>query len=236
METSPETGVAPDSTRAPQTSPRRWIGYVIPMAVYLALTALEGDKGIGIPYPWLYLFKIVVVTAILVVCRRVWSDIRFEARVLPAAILVGLAVFVEWVLLDKFLPYPHLGSRVGFNPWSSIPDSGTRLLFLVSRFYGLVLVVPLMEELFWRSFVLRWLTDQNFTAVPMGAFSWSAFWWVAAGFGFEHPEWLAAVLCAIAYGLLLRQTKSLYACIVAHAVTNLALGIYVVQFQAWRFW
>lgn len=218
---------------------RHWAAYVAPMAIFIVLTALEGQ--FPSIYVWFYIGKICAVAAALWACRSVWKDIRLEARVMPIAIAVGLAVFAEWVLLDNFLtshhiPWMRLGGRTEFNPLEKIADPGLQGLFLAFRFFGLIVLVPVMEELFWRSFLLRYLTEPDFWRLPIGAFSWSAFALVAAGFGLSHPEWLVAVLCAVAYGLLLRQTKSLFACIVAHAVTNLALGLYVLMYHAWRFW
>lgn len=205
------------------------------MAVFMAMTALE--PKFPAHYVWLYIAKVCVVTGVLVAFRAVWQDIRFEARVLLPAVLIGLAVFVEWVLLDKITPpLPFLGRRTGFNPFTAIAEPGPRGLFLAFRFFGLVLLVPVMEELFWRSFLLRYLTKEDFTPLPMGTFSASAFGIVAVAFGAAHPEWLAAIVCAIAYGLLLRQTRSLFACIVAHAVTNLALGVYVLAAHQWHYW
>jgi CAAX prenyl protease-like protein len=205
------------------------------MAVFLALTALEGSAPKQ--YVWIYMAKVVLVTATLIACRAAWKDIRFERRVLLPAILVGLAVFAEWIAVDSFTPrFAVLGRRAEFNPFAAIGDPGLRGLFLAFRFFGLAVMVPVMEELFWRSFLLRYITRPDWESLPVGAFSWTAFALVAAGFGLAHPEWMAAVLCAIAYGLLLRQTRSLFACIVAHAVTNLALGMYVLTTQNWRFW
>jgi hypothetical protein len=211
-----------------------WRAYVVPMALFMALTYLEGRMTAQ--YVWLYIGKVGVVTAALVACRAAWKDIRLEARVVPISILVGLAVFAEWVLIPKIVPYPPLGSRVGFNPFESISDPVMRGLFLAFRIFGLAVMVPVMEELFWRSFLLRYFTSSDYAALPVGTFSWSAFAIVAAGFGLAHPEWLVAVVCACAYGLLLRQTKSLFACILAHAVTNLALGIYVLIAKDWPYW
>jgi CAAX prenyl protease-like protein len=95
---------------------------------------------------------------------------------------------------------------------------------------------PVMEEIFWRSFGLRYATTPEFTSLPIGSFSWQGFAIVAALFGAAHPEWLVAVLCAAAYALLLRYTRSLFACVIAHAVTNLSLGLYVLTTGHWRFW
>jgi CAAX prenyl protease-like protein len=205
------------------------------MAVFLALTALEGYAPKQ--YVWLYMAKVVLVTATLIACRAAWKDIRFEGRVLLPALLVGLAVFAEWILVDPFTPrFAFMGRRAEFNPFAAIGDPGLRGLFLAFRFFGLAVMVPVMEELFWRSFLLRYITKPDWESLPVGAFSWTAFAVVAAGFGLAHPEWVAAILCAVAYGLLLRQTRSLFACVVAHSVTNLALGIYVLTTQQWRFW
>lgn len=217
-----------------EAKPTLWRGYVVPMVLFLILTQLEAY--FPRQYVWVYIAKACIVTAALIVFRTTWKDIRPEARVLLPAILVGLAVFVEWVWLDKWVPYPHLGKREAFNPFIAVSNPSLRALFLAVRFYGLVLMVPVMEELFWRSFLLRYLTRPDFDAIAVGAFSWGAFAIVAGAFGVSHPEWLVAVLCAVAYGLLLRQTRSLFACVVAHAVTNLALGIYVISTGAWKYW
>ena len=230
METaSPEPQTQVQQTASP------WMAYVVPMALFMVLTVLEGYLPKAL-YPWVYIGKVGIVTASLVVFRSVWKEIRVEGRVLVPAFLVGLAVFVEWVWLEKWIHYPHLGTRSAFNPFVAIPVPTTRMLFLAFRFFGLAVMVPIMEEIFWRSFLLRFITTEKFTSLPVGTFSWAAFAAVAGGFGLAHPEWLVAVLCAVAYGLLLKQTKSLFACIVAHAVTNLTLGIYVLTAHDWKFW
>lgn len=211
-----------------------WLPYVAPIALFIALSMLEGRARDA--YIWLYIAKILVVTVALVVCRSTWRDIRPDARLIGPAVLVGLAVLAEWVLLDKWIPVPRLSARVAFNPYGSIPDDTTRTFFLFVRFYGLVILVPVVEELFWRSFLLRFLTQHDWAALPVGVFSWSAFWIVAVGFALMHPEWLVAFICAVAYGLLLYKTRSLFACVVAHAVTNLGLGVYVLVTKDWVYW
>lgn len=225
----------PDAKPQTQTTPS-WPGYVVPMALFILLTALEGMA----PKPWyvwLYAAKAVVVTGALVLFRSVWKDIRFEARVLLPALVVGLLVFVVWIVVDPLTPaLSFLGKRAEFNPFTAISDPAQRGLFLAVRFYGLALMVPIMEELFWRSFLLRYITAPDYETVPLGTYSPTAFAAVAGLFALAHPEWLAALICACAYALLLRATRSLFACIVAHAVTNLALGIYVLITHQWRFW
>jgi hypothetical protein len=213
----------------------RWLPYVAPMAAFLALTTIESWAAPA-NYVWLYLVKVIVVTGIVIGFRQPWREIQPQAKLLLPAVSVGLAIFVQWILLDQWIPYPHLGDRIGFNPFAAITDPALRTLFLTARFYGLVILVPVIEELFWRSFLLRYFSDPDFTRLAVGTFSWQAFCFVAIAFGLAHPEWLVAVIAACAYALLLRQTKSLFACIVAHSITNLALGLYVVLTQDWRYW
>ena len=222
------------TARSPQRYPT-WLAYVTPMAAFLVLTSVESSAPKAY-YVWLYLAKAIVVTAVLIAFRTPWKDIQPNARLLVPAVLVGLAVFIEWILLDKAIPYPHLGQRASLDPFTAIEVPALRLLFLTVRFYGLVLMVPVMEELFWRSFLLRYLTDSDFTKLPIGIFSWESFWLVAVAFGLAHSEWLVAIICACAYALLLKQTRSVFACIVAHGTTNLALGVYVIFTHDWVYW
>jgi uncharacterized protein len=231
--------VAVNDTQTVEAEPRRagqssWMAYVIPMALFMGLTFVEGYAPKY--YIWIYFAKVLLVSASLFVFRGVWKDIRPDSRVILPAVLIGLLVFAEWVWLDKLIPYPHLGKRTGFNPFTEITDPATRSVFIAVRLYGLALLVPVMEELFWRSFALRYATSPNWESVPIGTYSWGAFWIVAAVFGLAHPEWLVAVICACAYALLLRWTRSLFACVVAHGVTNLALGLYVLVTRDWVYW
>ncbi len=221
----------------PAAAPTRpvWIDYAAPMALFLALTQAEALVPRS-AYPWLYTSKAVLVTLALVLLRAPWREVRADARVLLPAVLVGLAVFLEWVAVERWVPYLHTGSRTAYDPYREIGSPGARGLFLAVRLWGLVAMVPFMEEVFWRSFLLRWVSNPAWTTLRVGDYSWTAFWIVTGLFALAHPEWLAAAVCASAYALLLRGTRSLFACIVAHATTNLALGLYVLATGSWSLW
>lgn len=213
-----------------------WWTYGGPFVLFGLLTMLEGYVPAHL-YPVVYFVKICVVTASLVAAGAARRDITPSSRGLAPAILTGLAVFVAWVAIDKWVPYPHLGQRVGFDPFSALTQPPwAAAAFLFVRFYGLVLVVPVMEELFMRSFLLRYFTNADFGRVPMGTFSASAFWIVAGLSALSHPEWLVAVVASCAYALLLNRTRSLFAAVAAHATTNAALGVYVVVSGDWQYW
>lgn len=216
-------------------APARWDAYAAPIALFLALTWVEGRFPAH--YPILYTVKIALVSVAMVHCRSAWRDIRVEKRVVWLSVVVGLAVIAAWIAITNTLPWATLGEgRTAFDPWRGIRDPLGRAAFIAVRMAGLALVVPVMEELFWRSFLIRYFTQADWRSVLPGAFSWTAFALVTAGFALAHPEWLAAALCAVAYGLLLRHTRSLFACVVAHATSNAALGIYVLATHDWKFW
>jgi uncharacterized protein len=215
---------------------RAWWTYGGPFVLFGVLTMLEGYVPAGW-YPLVYSAKVIAVTASLIAAGAARRDISPSSRGVASSILIGLAVFAAWVGVDTWVPYPHLGSRIGFNPFTALAHpSWAAAAFLCVRFYGLVLVVPVMEELFMRSFLLRYFTSPDISKVPIGTFSASAFWIVAGLSALSHPEWLVAIIASVAYALLLRRTRRLFDVVVAHATTNAALGIYVVLTGDWKYW
>jgi CAAX prenyl protease-like protein len=211
------------------------VGYIAPLAVFGALT--EAESWVGPDwYPYVYAAKLCAVMLALGMFRHTLRDLRPTGAVVVPACVVGLAVCVLWVGIDTYVPYPHLGTRTAFNPLTAFSSTAGRAAFLTIRFWGLVIVVPVMEELFWRSFLIRYVTNPDFTSVPIGEYSTAAFWSVAGFSGLAHPEWLVAVITSVVYTLLLKRTRSLFATFLAHAVTNAALGIYVLTTHDWKYW
>jgi CAAX prenyl protease-like protein len=160
------------------------------------------------------------------------------------AVFIGILVFIIWVLPEGWYPQIKLGSRE-FNPFKLGSSEFNPYTFgkgwivytlIAFRLMGAAVVVPIFEELFWRSFALRWLIKEEFTSVPIGAFTWFSCTVIVLGFGFEHHRWFVGILAGILYNALLYYKKNVSDCIIAHAVTNLLLGIYVLVTQQWTFW
>jgi CAAX prenyl protease-like protein len=221
-----------------EASPREMLPYVAPMFTFLVLTSLEGYLPAADWYPLAYTAKVGLVAVVAWLCRSTWSDLRpippFVALML--AIVIGLGVFALWVGLDV-IGYPalnFLGKRTAFDP-SALPP-GWKWPFITIRFAGLVLLVPLIEELFWRSFLIRWLINPDFLKVPIGRVTPMAAGVTSAVFALSHPEWLPALLTGLLWAWLLWQTKSLSACVLSHSVANFALGIYVITTGDWKYW
>jgi len=208
------------------------IPYIAPFALYIGLSIIGSlfEQGPQFIYP----VKTMAVAGCLWFYRHEYPELRerISARQSLTAILVGAAVFVVWILPEGL--YPQLGDSE-FNPM--IFDSPRAVWVLVAfRLAGAVLVVPVFEELFWRSFLLRWVIKPDFQKVELGKFTWLSFAVVTLFFGFEHNRWLVGLFAGAAYNWLIYRERNLWTCVLAHAITNLALGVYVLQTQQWGFW
>ena len=75
------------------------------------------------------------------------------------AVAVGLAVFVLWIHLDA--PWMTLGEATAtFLPLDA--EGRIDCALVAVRWIGAALMVPVMEELFWRSFLMRWIQRPGF--------------------------------------------------------------------------
>ena len=98
-------------------------------------------------------------------------------------------------------------------------------------------MVPEAEELFWRAWLMRWLIDSDFQKIKLGTYAPMAFWVTALLFGAEHgPSWDVGLLTGIIYNGWMVRTKSLGDCVLVHAVTNLLMSLYVIQYGQWQYW
>src|SRR5262249_3219538 len=157
--------------------------------------------------PWLYALKIVVVAWTMWACRSVWRDLRPVPSPggTVAAVLLGASVTCLWVGLEGRYPrLTLLGGRTGFDP--NVLSRAGKLVFIAVRLVGLVALVPVFEELFWRSFVWRWLIDSDVRRVPIGQPSAVSVAVTSLLFGLAHPEWLPGVLTGLAWAGLLVWT------------------------------
>ena len=186
---------------------------------------------------WLYPIKTLVVAAALAWFWRQYDELQWPPRLpvrhLIVTTIAGILVYFAWVRMDWSWAMQGSPSS-GYNPF--MVDGPASYLLTAFRLGGAGIVVPVMEELFWRSFVLRYLISPRFEAIPLGTFTPFSFLAVVALFGVEHDLWLAGMMAGAVYGLLLALTKNLWTCIGAHAITNFALGIHVLVTREWSWW
>ncbi|MBD3236564.1 MAG: CAAX prenyl protease-related protein [Candidatus Eisenbacteria bacterium] len=213
-----------------------WLPYVVPFATFLALT-FAGSQWPSAAHLW-YAAKTVIVAVMLIAWRRSYPELRWSRSIANWAIgfAAGLLVLVVWVAPEKLLEPLKLGEPGGFDP-HAFGASGAGLWAIAGvRLLGASLVVPVMEELFWRSFLMRALIRSDFREVALGTFRLFSFALVAILFGLEHFRWVVGILAGLAYGGLLVWRRDLFTCVLAHAVTNLGLGLYVLATGRWDFW
>jgi uncharacterized protein len=186
---------------------------------------------------YLYPVKTLAVALLLYIYRGEYRELSWkelaQGKQSLAVVAVGLLTCVMWVLTDWTVTVS--GAPEGFNP-ALLPEGAVRVLMTATRVAGAVIVVPIMEELFWRSFLLRYLVDPDFESVPVGHFTWMSFLATTLLFGLEHHLILAGMVAGAVFSVIFYKTRSLAQCVLAHAVTNLALAGYVLYTGRWYFW
>ena len=183
----------------------------------------------------IYIAKSIVVGLILLHFRSKYSEINLSAsfKDICIAVVFGIIVFILWINITW--DFAILGEARNNNPYKLLSKQAFYIAIFF-RIFGSAIVVPVMEELFWRSFVIRWIDNHNFTSIPIGTFSITSFITTVLLFGSEHSLWLAGIIAGILYNLLLYYRKSIFLCIISHSVTNFILGIYVIYSGRWMFW
>lgn len=220
---------------------------IAPFAVFMAFIGFEellGSSLISELFPfdkdvllYTYLFRIGVVAFLLLMWMRHYYEIRvidlLQWRQTLFSIVLGYVIFWLWIHMDW--DFAVMGTPQGFNP-EVYREGIQKNAMLGARFFGAVIVVPVMEELFWRSFLLRYVIDANFLKVAIGRFTWFSFLAITVLFGLEHHFVLAGIMAGALFNLVVYKTGSIMQCILCHAVANLALGVYVLQSGRWIFW
>ncbi len=215
-----------------------------------AATAAKPWLDLGIEYrhyPLVYAAKIALTVVAMIF---VWPGYRQYTRrisflglgvgIIGAAVWIALATWQrQWMplLADKtgIEWFKTLGERSAFNPVEQLRDQPTLAYgFLAVRFLGLAIVVPIIEEFFLRGFLMRFVMKERWWEVPFGNVTRLA---VIVGTAIPvlmHPqEALAALVWFSAVTWLMIRTRSIWDCILAHAVTNLLMGIYVIATGNW---
>jgi CAAX prenyl protease-like protein len=193
-----------------------------------------------LPHVWAYAIRTVLVLVVTLAFSRRLISLR-PARWF-SSVLIGLAVFAIWIAPELLLP-GYRGHWLFQNALTGAASAGVAAadrangLLLVFRVAGSALLVPVVEELFWRAWLMRWLVSARFESVPLGAYAARAFWITAILFASEHGAyWDVGLAAGIAYNWWMVRTGSLADCILAHAVTNSCLAAWVLGAGQWQYW
>jgi CAAX prenyl protease-like protein len=218
----------------------RWpsLPYVLPFAVFMALLAVQ--KYLPLSTAVEYSLRVALLSAVLLIFSRDVVDLHSSHR-LETAIL-GVAVFVIWVGADILFPaYRQSWLFQNFltgHTGSALPGNVLMSPFVLwPRIFRAVVLVPIIEELFWRAWLMRWLVSPDFQKVELGSYRPYAFWFTAVLFAAEHGSyWDVGLIAGVVYNWWMVRTRSLGDCILAHSITNACLCGYVVATRHWEYW
>lgn len=222
------------------------LAYVLPFAAFmggLALVGLLGWLG-GEEGPfwltesryWVFPLQVLVCSGVLVWFWRSY-DWGPWLRTSMEAIFWGVVVFLFWVSPQLLFGVP--ARTDGFNPWVLGESGWVVWLTLGFRLFRLIVVVPFLEEIFWRGFLMRYFIDDgNWQKIAFGTARLGSFSAVVILFAFVHDftDFFGALVAGVVFNAVAIRTKSLGACVLAHAVTNGLLGIYILATRQWGFW
>ncbi len=216
---------------------------VVPFLAYVVPASFESSGVLGLGYETIYTLKALLCAVLLWKYRRSYPPFSTAGfRLAAGAGLVGIVVWILLARVQTLIPgftalvEKFLGSRTGYDPFAVDGSAALRSAFLAIRLTGLGIVVPIMEEIFWRGFLARYLIDEDFRNVPQGKFTPFTFAAVTVAFASVHPELLAALAWGALVNEVYRRTANLWACVVMHAVTNALLGAYVLATGHWQLW
>ncbi|MBV9612257.1 MAG: CAAX prenyl protease-related protein [Acidobacteriaceae bacterium] len=212
--------------------------YVAPFVIFLVFLAL--GPSLPLPATWEAPLRVILLGAVCYIC---WPrEISLRPRAWLLSTLLGVAVFFLWIGPDVLFPgyrQSVLFSNVLFgHEGSSLPQDQLQSTWLLAwRTARAVVIVPIVEELFWRAWLMRWLIKTDFRRVPLGAYAPLAFWLTAILFASEHgPYWDVGLITGVIYNWWMTRTKSVADCILMHAVTNAVLSGYVMATAQWQYW
>ena len=214
------------------------VQYVAPFVLFVLL--LVGVPALRIPIQWEGPLRVGVLAIAGYIC---WPRDLSVRPVRPlASILIGCVVFLLWIGPDVLIPgyrkhWLFSNSLIGSTHSSIDPAALSDPSVLFWRTLRATLIVPIVEELFWRGWLMRWLIRSDFASVPLGAYKPLSFWFVALLFASEHgPYWDVALLTGVIYNAWMVRSRSMADCVLMHAVTNALLSIYVIATQQWQYW
>src|SRR5688572_12631305 len=196
-----------------ETSPV--LARVLPFGLFALVTIFQSDFGPVWRF-WIYLGKTVLGAWLVILTWPFVKEMRWSVS--WPAVFTGVGVFALWVGLDgRYPPMDRILGSLGLgqepaNPWNPHlffgENSAVAWTFIVVRIAGSSIVVPPLEEVFYRSFLYRSIASPDFASQPLGRFAWMPFLVTSIAFGISHREWVAGILCGFAYqGLVCWQKR-----------------------------
>lgn len=217
-----------------------------PYLAYLLLLALQSIEPFDTQARWLsHVLRGVGSLAVFWLVRRhlpPWGKPH-----LLLAIAAGAACAVLWaggqhvfnrLGVPMHIPLPLFTAGEISDPTTIWTNATEFWVTAVLKVAVACTAVPIVEELFWRAFLLRALIRwDDFERVPLGTFRWRSFLGTSLLSTLQHPSnWLISIFCWFAFNGLFYWKKSILFLVLVHAFTNLFLYVYVLAARDWQFW
>jgi CAAX prenyl protease-like protein len=210
---------------------------VLPYVLILVITTLFQDTfGEDARY-WIYLGKMLLGLWCIVIIRPLVLEMKWSFS--WEAVAAGVAVWAIWVFLDPWYPKFEMLFKMGkpWNPFGQFGDgSAFGWFFFWVRTLGSAIIIPPLEEIFYRSFLYRYGVRTDFENMPLNRFHPTSFIVVSLFFGLVHFQWIAGFLCGLIFQALVLRKNRLGDAMLAHGITNFLLGLWIYWKGAWQFW
>jgi exosortase E/protease (VPEID-CTERM system) len=177
----------------------------------------------------LYPLRVVAVTGALLAFLRTYRTWDWDWSWFSVGI--GGAVFAIWLALDG-----TAGDGAATRAAVAGLGAGERAIWLAFRVAGSVLVVPLVEEMAFRGYLLRRLAAADFEGKAAERFNWIAFALSSAAFGLLHGRWMAGTAAGMAFALAQYRRGKLADAVIAHMTANALIALLVLMTGAWALW
>ncbi len=214
-----------------------WWPYLGPYAAFLLVVQISGELPDAFA-PWMLLVKPAVPLGLILYFALQgrypeFREMRFRPGWLLLDIAFGVLLAILWMgpyLLFDILHRPE--AEAGFNP--DMAGESMRGLILGLRLFGFALVTPVFEELFIRSFVMRYadcyLRAGDFRDIPLARYTLRSFLSVVVIFTLGHAPWeyWVCVPWIALSNLWFYLRRDIGSVIVLHATTNASILVYVV--------
>ncbi|WP_302664688.1 exosortase E/protease, VPEID-CTERM system [Alloyangia pacifica] len=201
---------SPGAARPPPLLADPQVARLLPFAVMMgsALVASTLSQTPAHLYPWRALAMAAALALVLPTLRGL---IR---RPDPRALAVGGFIAALWITT---------GPEAGAPPQGTLAGAALGL-WIGSRLLGSTLLVPVIEELVFRDYLLRRLAPRPVLAAALSCLAFAAL----------HERWLVAGLAGLALCLLRHRRGEVSDAIAAHMVANGCIGLWAWTTGAWH--
>lgn len=218
--TTRQSGVPADHSTA---------AYLMPLLVILAVGMLGRSLSAG--FDLFYPLRLAGGAIALWLYRRSYRDLNWSFS--WRAPLAGALVFCVWIAVAQRVPLSATHEPDGLAALSTIACDS----WILCRILSACIVIPLVEELAYRGYLMRRLAGADFVSVGFRDVRRMALVLSAVAFGAAHGSlWMPGVVAGLIYGILTIRTGRIGEAVVAHATSNALLAAYVLGWGQWQLW